>query len=51
VLGNWGKSFHPQNVGVAEFVNIFVNVPHDRKSDSWQGDIHKCVLLVLHTIR
>jgi hypothetical protein len=25
VLGNWAKTFHPRNVGVAEFVDIFMN--------------------------
>jgi hypothetical protein len=33
-LGNWVKTFPPRNVRVAEFVNIFVNVPRGRKSVS-----------------
>jgi hypothetical protein len=31
VLGNWVKTFHPQNVEVAKFVNIFMNVPQGGK--------------------
>jgi hypothetical protein len=31
LLGNWAKSFHPQNVEVVEFVNIFMNVPQGGK--------------------
>jgi hypothetical protein len=27
VLGNWTKTFHPRNAEVAEFSNIFMNVP------------------------
>jgi hypothetical protein len=48
VLGNWAKSFHPRNVGVAEFVNIFVIVPQGGKSVSWQGNVRERVLLILH---
>jgi hypothetical protein len=48
VLGNWAKNFHPRNAGVAEFVNIFVNVPQGGNYVPWQGNIHKCVLLILH---
>jgi hypothetical protein len=48
VLGNWAKTFHPRNVGSAEFMNIFVNMPQEGNSVSWQGNVHKVVLLILH---
>jgi hypothetical protein len=38
VLGNWAKTFQPRNVGIAEFVNIFLkclvadNLFHDKET-------------------
>jgi hypothetical protein len=36
VLGNWEKTFHPQKVGVPEFVNMFLNM---LRGLSWQESI------------
>jgi hypothetical protein len=50
VLGNWAKTFHPQNVGITKFVNVFVIVPQGRKSFSWQGNVREGILLILHDL-
>jgi hypothetical protein len=44
-VGNWAKTFHPRNVRVAEFMNIFVSTSRGRCSISWQENVHGGVLL------
>jgi hypothetical protein len=49
--GCWGigkKTFHPRNVRIAEFVNVFVIVPQCGKSFSWQGNVREGILLIWH---
>jgi hypothetical protein len=51
VLGNEGKTFHPRNVRVVEFLSMFENVPRGGKSisltlHSYSANVHHGGILV-----